>query len=200
MLQNSLIYDQPPESPQARAKYPGFRGGICKHPIRYRHRWHRDLLLQAALNPTIDAMMPAEVDVDDCLAFEVRHAADRMLIVGVDGIVRPVVERAMQVIFVTRATILADPIASDARAVWATRHHPVGAADRIRILAAFERSRQIRLCDLAALARVATDGIDTVLAMACSGELAISLSNGVHPEMDVRRRRLRAPFDRDACP
>ncbi len=178
------------------ARYPGFRGGICRHPIRYRHRWHRDLLLQAALDPAVDAMDPVEIEVPGCLAFVVQKGARRMLVVGVDDTtIKPVIECDLQIVHVARATVLSEPIASDARAVWATRHQIVAASDRVRILAAFEQVEQRTLSHLAACVRAPADGVDAILGMACLGELALAISDGIRPETRVWRRRSRDPSE-----
>ena len=183
------------------ARYPGFRGGVCRSPIRYRHRWHRDLLIQVALDPDIDAMEPAKMDVPGSLAFVVRRASSRMLVVGVhDRSPRPEIVAREPAVLVCRATVLMEPFLSDARAVWATRHCPIAASDRVRILAHLDRVSEAELRDLAALVREPADGVETVLGMACAGELSVSLSDGICPQTKVRRRRARPVVDADAHP
>lgn len=190
MLQIASKAPPPAGNCLADARYPGFRGGVCRSPIRYRHRWHRDLLIQAALDPEIDVMEPAETDVPGCVAFVVRRAFRRILVVGVhDNSLRPEIVAQEPAVLVVRTTVLMEPFLSAARAVWATRHCLIAASDRVRILAHLDRVPEAGLHDLAALVRAPADGVDTVLGMACSGELSISLSDGICPQTKVRRRR-----------
>lgn len=176
--------------------YPGFQGGICRNTIQYRHRWHRDLLIQAALDPAIDVMERSQAQVLDYFAFEVGKTGRRLLVVGVhDAATRPELESDLDIVFVTKSTVLNEPILSAARAIWATRHNPIAAGDRIRILTALERAETQSLNELASVVREPADGVEAILGMICSGELATSAHSGIRPEMKVWRRR---PIELDA--
>lgn len=180
-------------NPAADARYPGFRGGVCRSPIRYRHRWHRDLLIQIALDPEIDAMEPAGMEVPGCIALAVRRASSRVFVVGIhDTSSRPEIFAQDPIVLVGRATVMMEPLLSDARSVWATRHLPIAASDRVRVLSHLDRVAEAELRDLAALVREPADGVDVVLAMACSGDVAITLSDGICPQTKVRRRQSRS--------
>lgn len=211
MLQVASVV-APPHGDRCKGKcYPVFQGGICRNPIHYRHRWHRDLLLQTALDPVIDVMERSRMEVPDCLAFEVGRADRRVLVVGIhDAAARPTIESDLDTVLVTRSTVLNEPILSAARAVWATRHHPIAAGDRIRILIALEGGETQRLDDLASVVRDPAEGVEAILSMVCSGELATSFHAGIRPEMKVRRRssitlgeptgELRSPNYSFGCP
>lgn len=130
------------------------------------------------------------MDVPGCVAFVVRQDFRRVLVVGVhDNSFSPEILAQQPAVLVLRATVLMEPFLSAARAVWATRHCPIAASDRVRILARLDQVPVAELHDLAALVRAPVDGVDTVLGMACSGELSITLSDGICPQTKVRRRR-----------
>ena len=190
MLQTATTSHPPIESHPQNDRYPGFRGGVCRMPIRYRHRWHRDLLLQAALDPAVDEMGPSELAIPGCLVFMVRQANQRALVIGVHDDAPPQeMDGPLPFLHVTRTSTLIEPLLTSARAVWATRHRPIPASDRIRILTAFDERAEIQLRELAGLVRPPADGVDVVFGMACSGELSISLAKGIRPEMGVKRRQ-----------
>lgn len=189
MLQVASEFGSAHDSRSEGRCYPGFHGGICRNPIQYKHRWHRDLLIQAALDPAIDVMERSRLEVPTCIAFEVGRADRRMLVVGVhDAVSRPTIESDLEILVVTRSAILVEPTLSAARAVWATRHHPIAAGDRIRILTAFEKAETQTLSHLASVVRDPAGGVEAVLGLICSGELMTSIRAGIRPEMRVWRR------------
>ncbi len=172
---------------------PGFTCGLCPAPIRYRHRWHRDLLIQAVLDPDIEGLEPL-ADRTLQFAFVIRRGTVRAVVVALhDDMPRPPVEGSLPVIYIQRSNVVREPIVGAARAVWATRRYPVSATDRVRILATFDQSRQKSLRDLAGEVRVPAEGVDAVLSLVCQGTLAIRLQDGLSPDTKVS---LRGPTSR----
>lgn len=211
MLQIAKVVDPHRDGRRPETAYPGFYGGICRRPIRYRHRWHRDLLIQAALDPTIDLIERSQMDITDCLAFEVGKAGYRVLVLGVhDAAPRPKIESNLDIVLVTRSTVLNEPVLSAARAIWATRHHSIAAGDRIRILTALEQEETQSLNNLASVVREPAEAVETILSMICSGELVTAIRAGIRPDMTIWRRssialgapplELLAPHHSFGCP
>jgi len=188
MLYISSTHHSSAEIGQISTGIPGFTCGLCSAPIRYRHRWHRDLLIQAALDPDIDGLEPL-ADRTQQFAFVIRRGVSRAVVVALhDDMPRPLVKGSLPVIYVQRSNVVREPIVGAARAVWATRRYPVSATDRIRILATFDQSRQKSLRDLAGEVRVPAEGVDAVLSLVCEGVLAIRLQDGLSPHTKVSLR------------
>lgn len=172
---------------------PGFRSFKTSAPIAYPARWHRDLLIQASLDPKIEAIEPVYDIFGDGSAFSiiVHIDATRRLITAVrEPATRSVGIIGLEEAVLPRSVVLAEPRCSDARAIWSMRRHQVTPGNRLRILRALEEQP-----DGMTLARTADfvrggdiDPTEAVLALACTGLVDIDLRGPLAPSTPVRRR------------
>ncbi|MFJ7439634.1 hypothetical protein ACIQW5_18395 [Methylorubrum thiocyanatum] len=190
-----LSHDNSPcnTSKIAPAGRPGFRSFKTSAPIAYPARWHRDLLIQASLDPRIEAIEPVPDIIGDGSAFSiiVHIDATRRLITAVrEPTVRRVGIIGLEEAVLPRSVVLAEPRCSDARAIWSMRRHQVTLGNRLRILRALEDQPDgMTLARTADLVRGGDiDPTEAVLALACAGLVDIDLRGPLAPSTPVRRR------------
>lgn len=176
---------------------PGFSSFKTVRPIPYASRWHRDLLVQVTLDPTVDEIdhegPPSEGDgslslrpISGGTAIHVTALRDT------DGMPHRPVPHGK--VLLRRSVVLAEPRASDARAVWATRRLPVQIGDRLRILLAVGDGRQHSISDLVPNIRDrGCDPFEAILSLVCRGDLAIDLRDGLHPDARIAGSKHRSP-------
>ncbi|UIY43422.1 hypothetical protein [Methylobacterium radiotolerans] len=178
---------------QSMPERPGFRSFKTAVPIAYPSRWHRDLLIQATLDPAIEAIEPGPAARFDPEIFQffiqmagvrqplvaIRHADNLDGRVAGSGLVK------------SRAHTLSEPRCTAARIVWAARKIQVSAGDRIRILKVFDEAKASVPFANAIDAAVghAVNPAEAVLALVCEGQLEIDVSQPISPETLLRRRR-----------
>lgn len=177
----------------------GFSSFKTASAIPYASRWHRDLLIQLTLDPAID-----EIDYDysvpgggDSLSLRLMSDGTAIHVTAVRDtdvtLQRPVPHGG---VYLRRSAVLADPRASDVRAVWATRRLPVQIGDRLRILLAVGDGRQHSISDLVPNIRDHEyDPFEAILSLVCRGDLAIDLRDGLQPDTFIAKskRRSRVP-------
>lgn len=178
-------------------QHPGFKSYKTIRPIPYPSRWHRDLLIQATLDPAIeeiDHILPADAR-SGSLSLSVTANGLKVRVTAVreaEGLLRQSPDAAE--ILLTRSFVLAEPRASNARAVWATRNMTVKVGDRLRILVALADGRERRISDLVSCIRDAdADPFEAILSLVCRGDLAIDLRHGLHPDVCVERSKHMVP-------
>ena len=174
---------------------PGFSSSKTARPIPYASRWHRDLLIQVTLDPTID-----EIDHEDpssegdgSLSLRLMSGGTAIHVTALrdtDGMPHNPVPHDR--VLLRRSVVLAEPRASDARAVWATSRLPVQIGDRLRILLAVGDGRQHSISDLVPNIRDrGCDPFEAILSLVCRGDLAIDLRDGLQPDALIARSKLR---------
>ncbi|MCP1561413.1 UNVERIFIED_ORG: hypothetical protein M2438_000417 [Methylobacterium sp. SuP10 SLI 274] len=174
-------------------QHPGFKSYKTIRPIPYPSRWHRDLLIQATLDPgvdEIDHIHPTDAG-DGSLSLSMTANGSQVRVKAVRDAGGPLRQQPdADEILLTRSFVLAEPRASDARAVWATRNLKVKVGDRLRILVALADGRERRISDLVSCIRDAdADPFEAILSLACRGVLAIDLRHGLHPNVCVERSK-----------
>ncbi|GEP01729.1 hypothetical protein [Methylobacterium haplocladii] len=189
-VETTIAADTPPFPKPGR--HPGFSSFKTIRPILYPARWHRDLLIQATLDPAIEAIgqvFGAEAGRDE-LNLDLILGGTRVLVAAMhDGDGRLLQERRPGAVVLAKSTVLAEPRAADARAVWATRGLAVQPGDRLRILIASEDGGSHPIRELAACVRHPdADPFETVLSLVCRGDLLIDMKDGLQPEAGIRRR------------
>ncbi|WP_342104246.1 hypothetical protein [Methylobacterium sp. SI9] len=178
---------------------PGFISFKTARPIPYTSRWHRDLLIQVTLDPAIDQIDHEHptFEGDNSLSLRLMSDGTAIHVTALrdtdDLLHRPIPHSG---VFLRRSVVLADPRASDARAVWATRKLPIQIGDRLRILLAVGDGRQHSISDLVPSIRDrGYDPFEAVLSLVCRGDLAIDLRDGLQPNtlIAISKHRRRVP-------
>lgn len=168
---------------------PGFSSFKTVRPIPYAFRWHRDLLVQVTLDPTVDEIDHEghSPEGDDSLSLRLVWGGTAIHVTALrdtdDMPHRPTQHGR---VLLRRSVVLAEPRASDARAVWATRRLLVQVGDRLRILLAVGDGRQHTISDLVPNIRDrGYDPYEAILSLVCRGDLAIDLRDGLHPDARI---------------
>lgn len=178
---------------------PGFQSFKTTGPIQYPQRWHRDLLIQATLDPTISAIEPVAVQEGcaDSFCVHLTFGDRRRLVVAVrtdDTSEMPTI-LAPDCLQIPRSFVLREPRCSVSREIWATRNAAIPAGDRIQILHALsEHPKGIALIRLMANVQPrSNDLVEIVLALVCVGQAEVETTALLSPESVVRPGpRLRA--------
>jgi hypothetical protein len=162
----------------------GFYAAKCiDGPITYPCRWHRDALVQLALDPKVISLHPIDGEPPEgaALAFGVVHRTGPVITLLFEGAPDEhdlLSSKAFAVI--TRAQVDREPIRSAARSLWAARGTPVPLGDRMRVLAT--AARGITFAEAAnVVAPGDHDPFDVVAALVCEGLLAVDLAAGLTP-------------------
>lgn len=176
-----------------RLERSGFRSFKTAAPMHYPSRWHRDLLIQATLDPAIEAIEPGPAGRCDAYAFRifVLVAGVRRLLIAVRDMDDASERNAVADGFpIPRSYILSEPRCSAARTVWSARTTPVPAGDRLRVLRLFDDgATDVTLSTAAdAVSGRSVDPTEAVLALVCAGQLEIDLRQPLSPETLLRRR------------
>jgi len=160
-------------------------------PIRYNQRWHRDALVQLSLDPSViafeaeSAPLPHEVLnlIVTILGGQMRVSLVRDHTNSTDS------NQAKDQIRISRSTILREPRASNARAIWATRKSIVSIGDRVRILGKLDAAPNgLKLAELlACISTSRVDPVDAILALVCQGLVTLDIEKPIAPSTTVRR-------------
>jgi hypothetical protein len=175
---------------------PGFSSFKTVRPIPYASRWHRDVLIQVTLDPTVDEIdheEPSPED-DDSLSLRLMSGGTAIHVTALrdtDGMPHRPVPHGR--VLLRRSVILAEPRVSEARAVWATRRLSIQIGDRLRILLAVGDGRQHSISDLVPNIRDrGYDPFEAILSLVCRGDLTIDLRDGLQPDALVARSKRRS--------
>lgn len=177
-------------------RHPGFMSFKTARPIPYALRWHRDLLIQVTLDPAIDEIDYEHPTSEGADSLNLRLIADGTAIRVTalrdsDGMPHLPVPHGE--VLLQRSVVLADPRASDARAIWATRRLPIQIGDRLRILLAVSDGRQHSISDLVPSIRDrGYDPFEAILSLVCRGDLEIDLRDGLQPDARIARSKHRS--------
>jgi hypothetical protein len=182
-----MILDGPDDAGGGR----GFRSFKTAAPIPYPCRWHRDLLIQMTLDPSIEALERHTCGPDENFSVVAIVASTRRLVTalrkhpGASSDALPP-DRT----WILRSVVLAEPRCSTARMVWATRRTKVSLGDRLRILQMLEDCPAGST--LAAAGKCVRsdvgDPADAILALVCAGQVDIDIRNTLSPQTWIRRR------------
>lgn len=171
---------------------PGFRSFKTTVPIHYPQRWHRDLLIQATLDPAITRIepLPPSQQAEHSLRICVRHADKCLLLIATRE--APAIgadELSENMVILPRSSVLAEPRCSVAREIWSARSVSVPTGDRIRILRELEDSAVgVPLAKLMDCVRGnVPDPAQVVLALACVGQIEIEVRSHLTPETIFKR-------------
>ncbi|WP_201834936.1 hypothetical protein [Microvirga zambiensis] len=185
-----------------------FEGGKTLAPIPVRSRAVFDTLILATLDPTVDALAPADPVVVRVGGQVLAHQPDvhliaggRVTVVDVPNPSRVAMEgpryAAVAAAYAERGVayerrrppqVHGSPLLMNARAVWACRGATVSAPDQVRVLEALAGGP--RPLAEAARAVPSGDGVVVCLALACRDLLEIDLTGApLGPETPVKRRR-----------
>ena len=173
------------------SRYPGFQCFKSTAPVHYPKRWHRDALIQAALDPAVSAIGPFQQKPWPELvefAFSVTIADSRFtcLIDGPSG--RPQLGPAPPTLRISRSALRSEPLYSTCRAVWSRKRLSTDPAARYQVLeataATVEGARAGEVIDL--IRRSHREPIDQLLAMLAQGFLIADLSGGLSARTLIR--------------
>jgi hypothetical protein len=179
----------------ARTRYPGFTSFKSEAPIHYPRRWHRDALIQAALDPTISSLRPTPFPLADLptpaeFAFLAVVGGVTFLTVVTNGdrVIQTVSDWSGPLSIVQRFELLARARFTAARNVWSRKRLAVNPVDRfLAIQRCRERTPDATVTDvMPALRSSFSDPIDQVLAMLAQGYLVADLTNGLTPDTVLR--------------
>ncbi|TXN08030.1 hypothetical protein FV222_01395 [Methylobacterium sp. WL103] len=180
---------------------PGFRSFKTTSAVSYPRRWHRDLLIQATLDPSISFIepVPAERQSQDSFKvfiwFEDRR---RLLVAAPDAIDIGVYASLPDTLTLDRSTVLDEPRCSVARQIWATRMVQISPGDRIRILRELSESPGgVPLGRLIECVKSNdADSVDIVLALVCSGQAEVEVGSHLAPDTPIKRAARFQPLER----
>jgi len=204
----SSLPSRPPASPFAR-----FEGAKTRYPILVRNRGVLDALIIAALDARVRAILPADPVTVTVDGVPFQHVPDCRLLAGGQDIVVDIHRLSRAGAdhgrFEAVAAALAEqgipyerrdppqafgvPLLTNSRAVWGCRRVMVSAADQVRALDAV-KAGPLPLAEAARAVRD-SDGITTILALACRDLLELDLTTvPLGPETEVRRRSAETAF------
>ncbi|GEP01515.1 hypothetical protein [Methylobacterium haplocladii] len=172
---------------------PGFRSGKTIGAISYPQRWHRDLLIQATLDPAVAAIEQATSSQRGQDPFEVFvwFGGQRRRLIAVREASDFTMPCATDTMVLARSFVLSEPRCSTARGIWACRNTPVSHGDRFRILGLLDQhSSGLPLRRLMECVRSETaESVDIVLAVICAGQAEVEIRSPLSPDITVRLRR-----------
>lgn len=168
-----------------------FRSRKAPAAIFYVQRWQRDALVQLSLDPSVIAFKSAsEQTSDETLRLNVETLAGRVYVAFVrdDFPVSKSVFARNEVV-IKRSTVLREPRASNARAVWSARKQIVSLGDRVRVLNQLHISPcGLPLADLiACISNSSNNPVDVILSLVCQGWVILDLEKPIDPSTTVRR-------------
>lgn len=171
----------------------GFKSFKTLVAIPYPCRWHRDFLIQATLDPAIDAINPHICGPHERFSIAVSTKSSTHVLIAVRDRLSHLDEESHPIPkLITRSFVLAEPRCSTARAIWAARATQVAPRDRINILRMLgEQSDGV--CLAAASDRVTDHSIDpiqSIFALACAGQIEIDISTPLSPDTHIRLRSI----------
>lgn len=184
---------------------PGFRSCKTVGAIPYPQRWHRDLLIQATLDPAVAAIEQAALSQRGQDPFEVfvYLGGQRRRLIAVREASDFTTPCTTDTMVLARSFVLSEPRCSTARGIWACRNTSVSHGDRFRILELLDQNssglplRRLMECVRSEVA----ESIDTVLAVICSGQAEIEIRCPLSPDITVRPRREQGwPLPSNAAP
>lgn len=180
---------------------PGFRSFKTTSAVYYPQRWHRDLLIQATLDPSISFIEPvpaARQSLDSFKVFIWFEGRSRLLVAVRNAIDLGVYASLPDALSLDRSTVLDEPRCSVARQIWATRTTQISPGDRIRILR--ELSESPGGAPLGRLIECVrsndADPVDIVLALVCSGQAEVELGAHLAPDTPIRSAARSQPPER----
>lgn len=190
-----------PAANEMKPDRPGFRSFKTTSAVFYPQRWHRDLLIQATLDPSISFIEPvpaARQSLDSFKVFVGFEGRRRLLVAVRNAIDFGVYASLPEALTLNRTTILDEPRCSVARQIWATRTTQIPPGDRIRIL--HELSKSPGGAPLGRLIECVrsndADPVDIVLALVCSGQAEIELGSHLAPDTPIRSAARSQPPER----
>lgn len=179
--------------PSRPSEHPGFRSFKTIGAIPYPQRWHRDLLIQATLDPAVAAIEQAASSPRGQDPFEVfvYFAGQRRRLIAVREASDFTMPCATDTTVLARSFVLSEPRCSTARGIWACRSTPVSHGDRFRILGLLDQHLSgLPLRRLMECVRSETvESVDVVLAVICAGQAEVETRSPLSPDMTVRLRR-----------
>lgn len=179
----------PPTDPdQLAIRYPGFSSFKTQQSIHYRHRWLRDALIQASLDPHTIELAPSSTAEQDLpagieFAFRRRTAAGLGIVLvtqigkDLEGLIDD--ER---VTVVTRIELSREPIFTAARTIWGQKRLAVDGAERYRAIDAVEsRGSALMHQVVDALRDDSVDPIHQVCSLIANCYLTVDLRSPIGP-------------------
>lgn len=193
MFSPLLNASSPYETGEDSVKLPGFRSFKTAASIVYPRRWHRDLLIQATLDPAVDAIEPDGTRFADPGVFgiHVRVGGRRYHLIAASDISDPALAVSSGRALVSRAYLLSEPRCSTARTIWSTRRTLIAPGDRLRILHRLgSQAGGATIASLAGCVRSTdADPFDVLLALVCEGQAELDAGVLLSPETLIRRRQ-----------
>jgi hypothetical protein len=169
---------------------PGFRSYKTPQPIAYLQRWHRDILVQLTLDPNA-------LRIEQGPGTRATEVFD-LLVTTTGGVIRifafrddieaPSLPPGGNCISLKRSSVLKEPRAANARAIWSMRKKIVSPADRLRVLLRLgDHPGGLPISDLlTCVLGPSTEPAEAILALACEGLVALSLDCPLVPDTTVR--------------
>lgn len=174
----------------------GFTSFKCTAPIPYTRRCARDALIQASLETGISSIEPLDVSnfgpEDTYFVFAVVTQGRRCAIVLTDHTNGTSLSPPCDcdaAVAINRASILADPVKTASRMIWARREILVPPLFSVRVMRRLKDgpAAGLRLGDLEDdLVDEPKRWVDYTLAMACLGSLAVDYRSPITDETRVR--------------
>jgi hypothetical protein len=177
-----------PKVDSIKSIHPGFRSHKTPAVIHYPQRWHRDVLLQLSLDPSVVSVRRGPfTDIPNALTLDLQTRAGIVHLIALRDECEMTEEaETAGLVPMHRSTFLREPRAGTARAVWAMRKRIVPPADRLRILDRLHADGHgLPIADLMVCVR-SGDAADAVLAMACDGSVVLDIDRQLTPETIVR--------------
>lgn len=178
----------------------GFTSFKCTAPIQYTRRCARDALIQASLEPEISSIEPLDGSnvgpEDTYFVFAVVTQGRRCAIILTEhtnaaSLAPP--DDCDAAVAINRASILADPVKTASRMIWAHREIQVPPLFSVRVMRRLKAgpAAGVRLGDLEDdLVDEPKRWVDYTLAMACLGSIAVEYRSPISDETLVRINRV----------
>lgn len=196
-------------------KYPGFVCFKSQSPVHYPHRWQRDALIQAALDPAISAIRPLPAEMlrghaDFGFAITINTRPLACLIT--DTICAPTTaEQNSSILTISRAALKAEPLWSTARAVWSKKRLLIPPAVRYHALEIASKDDEGATAEQIVAAFPPFGGneaVDYLCAMLASGFLVGDLTLGLNhltklrpgPQFEVQNSSHQTQFEQITGP
>lgn len=192
-------------------RYPGFHSWKSVSPVHYPRRWQRAVLVQAALDPTISAIAPLPVPVDELRTHDIDFGfvvtiaqTDFALLVTEKRLVPEIPGIELPELTIRRNSILKEPVYSTANMIWSKKRLVVDPMTRYLALETVQKSAEgTNLSTLLhALQFPLHQSLEAVLAMLAQGILVADVSRGlvsttrIRPGDDYRESRNVRPWER----
>lgn len=179
--------------------YPGFRSWKNDDQIKYTRRWLRYALVSLLLDPDVIAFKAIDVDIEGvALAIQVtiRHGDVTILYFDAQDLFAQIPEGIGPHVVITRADIMAEPRFTTVQTIWARARTRVPEHVTATVVAMLRHAPDFAapLSEVvSAIGGNASDGFNSVAALAVRGVVTIDMAKRLGPQTLVSLSATRRP-------